>query len=201
MRASRGGAVLGAVALAWGLTAAGAHAGFFFGPWDLSLGPYTGGHGYSYNVAYGYGLPFSSAQAASIWTYPHQWPFFPNYANPYYVGGKYCHGVYAPDWMFELGPVPDGPVVPATPCCAVVQITVPEGAAVWFDGNPTRQTGTERKFASPALEPGNAYHYEVRARWLVNGRPVEQTRVVAVKAGEHHHILFPLPGPRPAGAP
>ena len=46
MRASRGGAVLGAVALAWGLTAGGAAAGFFCGPWDLSLGPYTGGHGY-----------------------------------------------------------------------------------------------------------------------------------------------------------
>ena len=200
MRARRGWAVLATVALAWGATAGGAAAGFFTGPWDLSLGPYTGGHGYSYNVAYGYGLPFSSAQAASIWTYPHQWPFFPYYANPYYVGGKYHHGVYAPDWMFELEPIPDGPVTPELRC-AVVQITVPEGAAVWFDGNPTRQTGARRTFSSPPLEPGNAYHYEVRARWLVKGKPVEQTQVVGVRAGEHHHILFPLPVPKQAAAP
>ena len=71
---------------------------------------------------------------------------------------------------------------------------------VWFDGSPTRQGGTERKFASPPLEPGNAYNYEVRARWLVNGKPVEQTQAVGVRAGEHHHILFPLPGPRQAAA-
>jgi uncharacterized protein (TIGR03000 family) len=200
MGARRGWAVLASVALAWGVTAGGASAGLFHGPWDLSLGPYLGGPGYSYNVAYGYMLPFSQAEAASIWTYPNQWPFFPYYANPYYVGGKYHHGVYAPDWMFELEPVPDRPGDPE-PRCAVVQITVPEGAEVWFDGNLTRQTGARRTFSSPLLEPGTAYHYEVRARWLVNGKPMEQTQAVGVRAGEHHHILFPLPAPKPAAAP
>jgi uncharacterized protein (TIGR03000 family) len=195
MRAWRGWAVLSSVALTWSATAGGASAGLFHGPWDLSLGPYTGGHGYSYNVAYGYGLPFSPTQAASIWTYPHQWPFFPYYANPYYVGGKYRYGAYTRDWVLQLAPVPDGPVTPAQ-LCAVVLVTVPEGAEVWFDGNPTRQTGAERKFSSPPLEPGNAYHYEVRARWLVNGKPVEQTQVVGVQAGENHHIVFPLPAPK-----
>lgn len=199
MRVRRGGAVLGAVALAWGLTAGGATAGLFHGPWDLSLGPYLGGPGYSYNTAYSYVLPFTAAPAASIWTYPNQWPIFPNYANPFYVGGKYHHGVYAPDWMFE-GPLPEGPVVPMMRC-AVVRITVPEGAAVWFDGNPTQQTGTERKFSSPPLPPGNSYHYEIRARWLEGGKPVEQTQIVGVRGGEHHHIAFPMPAPRQAGAP
>src|SRR5947209_6303147 len=46
-------------------------AGLLFGPYDFSLGPYMGGHGYSYNVAYGYGLPFTSAGFSNVYTFPY----------------------------------------------------------------------------------------------------------------------------------
>jgi uncharacterized protein (TIGR03000 family) len=99
--------------------------------------------------------------------------------RPYYVTGYPSYSSYV---------VSD---VAAPADAVVVDVHVPTpGARVWFDGAATRQTGTERLFASPPLKPGKDYHYTVRARWTANGRPVERTRVVAVRAGERVAVDF-----------
>jgi uncharacterized protein (TIGR03000 family) len=66
-----------------------------------------------------------------------------------------------------------------------VSVHVPANAEVWFDGQPTQQRGERRTFVSPPLDSDKTLHYEVRARWTdANGQKVEQTRRVAVRAGQ-----------------
>src|SRR5262249_40372223 len=69
---------------------------------------------------------------------------------------------------------------------SAVQITVhvPAGARLWFDGHETTQTGAERVFASPPLEPGRDFAYDVRAQWRDGEKMVERTRRLAVRAGD-----------------
>jgi uncharacterized protein (TIGR03000 family) len=74
---------------------------------------------------------------------------------------------------------------------ARVNVRVPDpGARVWIEGQLTQQRGERREFVSPALEPGSGYRYEVRARWTENGRDVEQTRSVAVRANGVANVDF-----------
>lgn len=67
---------------------------------------------------------------------------------------------------------------------ATVEVRVPADARVWFDGVATTKTGADRVFNSPPLEPGKAYHYEVKARWMQDGTPVERTQSIEVTAGQ-----------------
>jgi uncharacterized protein (TIGR03000 family) len=76
---------------------------------------------------------------------------------------------------------------------AKVEVHAPAEAKIWFDGQATTQTGTERSFRSPALEPRQGYEYEVRARWDADGKPVDQTRKVTVHAGDHVVLDFHRP--------
>jgi uncharacterized protein (TIGR03000 family) len=76
---------------------------------------------------------------------------------------------------------------------ARVEVEVPAGAELWFDGHRTSQGGTNRAFHTPALEKGRGYHYEVRARWTEDGKTVEQTQSVPVTAGARARVAFPRP--------
>src|SRR5207245_605436 len=85
---------------------------------------------------------------------------------------------------------------------AYLEVQVPDGAQIWLEGAKTKQTGTTRLFVSPALNPGEEYTYEVRARWTRDGREVEQTQQVAVHAGDRLHLAFPAtPTPELLPAP
>ena len=48
---------------------------------------------------------------------------------------------------------------------ARVEVRLPADAELWFEGQKTAQTGTDRSFHSPELQPGQDYVYNVRARW------------------------------------
>jgi uncharacterized protein (TIGR03000 family) len=74
---------------------------------------------------------------------------------------------------------------PATDMMAHIKVWVPAANAdVWLNGSRTKQTGTYRQFKSPTLEPGQAYAYEIRARWTEDGHTVEQTRTIKVHAND-----------------
>jgi uncharacterized protein (TIGR03000 family) len=64
-------------------------------------------------------------------------------------------------------------------------IHVPAGARIWFDGQETTQTGSERVFISPPLDPGRDFAYELRVQWHDGDRLVERTRHLTVRAGDH----------------
>ena len=72
-------------------------------------------------------------------------------------------------------------------------VHVPADADVWFDGDATKQQGEWRAFASPPLTPGKDYSYDVRARWTVGGKTVDQTRTVVVHANDKVEVDFTRP--------
>jgi uncharacterized protein (TIGR03000 family) len=184
----------GCAALAGLLAAAGTAAAWPFGGGignAMIYGPYTGGHGYSYAEAYGYNLPFTSNGFSSPWTYPYDWTSIPN--NGYVYPGrplfKKTPPYFAVPEPVDLAPVPGGPA--GEPACAVLSVHVPPNAEVWFDGNPTQLTGSDRTFQSPPLPAGPSYHYAVRARWTEDGKAVEQFQMVKVQAGQQSRVSFP----------
>jgi uncharacterized protein (TIGR03000 family) len=80
---------------------------------------------------------------------------------------------------------------PAPDNLARVRVMVPADAKVWFDGKATRQDGTDRRFESPALTPGRAYSYEVKARWRDrDGKEVTRSRRVDVSANANVTVDF-----------
>jgi uncharacterized protein (TIGR03000 family) len=76
-------------------------------------------------------------------------------------------------------------------------VRVPADAVVWFDGEATTPTGTEREFLTPELPSDRIYLYEVRARWMQSGQPVERTLPVKVRRNTTATADFnSLPPPR-----
>ena len=55
----------------------------------------------------------------------------------------------------------------------------------------TKQAGTHRTFVSPPLDGSSqSYKYTVRAKWVENGKDVDQSQEVYVKPGEKANVLF-----------
>jgi uncharacterized protein (TIGR03000 family) len=73
---------------------------------------------------------------------------------------------------------------------AHVVVTLPEGARLLVEGQPTRQTGASRTFVSPPLEPGVNYTYELTAEVVRDGKSLAQTKNVRVRAGETTKVDF-----------
>jgi uncharacterized protein (TIGR03000 family) len=96
-------------------------------------------------------------------------------------------------------PVPD--TVPASTSgtpednAAHLQVRVPAGADLWFEGVRMPQTGEVREFTSLELKPGKGYVYDVRARWTEDGRMVDRTRTVRVRANQWTEVDMTQPEP------
>jgi uncharacterized protein (TIGR03000 family) len=74
---------------------------------------------------------------------------------------------------------------PATQAAsAQLEVNVPAGAEVWFDGKKNTETGTVRHFETPVLQPREFNSYEVRVRWNGAGTDTDQIHHVIVQAGE-----------------
>src|SRR5689334_13899837 len=68
---------------------------------------------------------------------------------------------------------------------ATIRLRLPfANARVMIDEMQTRQTGTERVFVSPPLQPDRGYSYTIKVIWEPNNyTTITRTRKVAVKAG------------------
>jgi uncharacterized protein (TIGR03000 family) len=185
----------------------------------MEYGPYTGGHAYSYNVAYSY---FFSPSPADTWrldplaypagVYPYRpngqpilyrvFPKTPCSVPPISVPGEdglpvlVNPGIPPTSLNLPPGVVPAPlPVLNAVPAGsearpATIRVVVPQNAEVWLEKEKTSQTGTDRAFVLPPLATGKLHVYTVRAAWTENGRAVEQVRVVGIKAGETAKVNF-----------
>jgi uncharacterized protein (TIGR03000 family) len=78
-------------------------------------------------------------------------------------------------------------------------IIMPEDAELWFNGTTTSQKGRQRVFVSPSLTPGKHYTYEIKARWMQDGKAVEQVRTAQVQANAWQQIDFIKPGTSKVG--
>jgi uncharacterized protein (TIGR03000 family) len=145
--------------------------GYYRGDTGVYVGGYSGGFpaGYTGDRRTGsdYGFKGSSTE------------FFPGPPEP----NRRDPGGYLPP---RERPRPAGDTVYLT-------VQVPAAAEIWFQGTKTTQKGPVRLFESPPLKPGKTYTYTIRARWTDNGRPIEQTREVAVHAGEWTKVDFSAP--------
>jgi uncharacterized protein (TIGR03000 family) len=79
----------------------------------------------------------------------------------------------------------------AQPNAATIELSVPPDARVWFDDNPTVQTGSERRYYSPPLTPGQTYSYVITAQWRgPDGADVVKKETVSVRANESSNVEF-----------
>lgn len=144
------------------------------------------GHGYGYGRSgFDIGKP-GSAFSTPSWPdyYPdslreHSWTPLYHYYNPIVV-----------DPMPLPAPRTQATSPAAPPDRALIRIHVPADAQVLFDGSPTSQSGSERRFTSPALDPGQIYSYRVTARWREDGRERTETRTVRLLAGQTVEVNF-----------
>jgi uncharacterized protein (TIGR03000 family) len=73
---------------------------------------------------------------------------------------------------------------------AHILLRVPDNAEVWFDGQKTEQTGQMRAFLSPPIDPGQSYLYQLRVRWMEEGRAMERSRRILLQAGDRIQLDF-----------
>ena len=92
---------------------------------------------------------------------------------------------YEPPTQYYVQPAP------AVNDYANIRVIVPDPQArVWFDGNATSQTGTDRLFHSPLLTIGSTYSYQIRASWMQGGREVTQEKTVSATPGQTTVVDF-----------
>jgi uncharacterized protein (TIGR03000 family) len=80
---------------------------------------------------------------------------------------------------------------------ATLEVKVPAGAEVWFDGKKNTETGTVRHFESSPLLPGVSSSFEVRVRVKGAAQDTDDIRHVTLRAGEKRTLDVM---PRPEGA-
>ena len=167
--------------------------------------PYYGYYPYYYGFPYGYGYaPYFSGY------YPYGYGYS-SYDSPYADDSSWYPGLggaYSPGnaggftSVSPLSGTSQGLAPSAQADTAHVTVRVPAGADIWINGSNTDSAGPVREFQSPALTPGQQYTYEFRARWKNDdGREVTQTQQVALTAGAHARVDFPIPDGTGAQAP
>jgi uncharacterized protein (TIGR03000 family) len=90
-------------------------------------------------------------------------------------------------------PAAPAAATPARQETASLTVVVPADAEVFIEGDPTMETGTERRFVTPPLTVGAKYRYTIRARWSQDGAPVDKTRKVQITGGAKVSIDFTTP--------
>lgn len=89
-----------------------------------------------------------------------------------------------------MAPVDRGESLPAPRSVSQIRVRVPAAALVYFDDTPTRQTGADRLFVTPALDRRQSYSYEIAASWTQNGQTVRRTRTVQLIPGQTVDVDF-----------
>jgi uncharacterized protein (TIGR03000 family) len=161
---------------AWG------HWGGGWGGWGGWYSPYSYGWGWG-----GYPAYSSFGWTSPAYTYYGYYPYYSYYSYPYYTTYTYSQ----PTTSNYVSYYPSAAATGASnPNDAWVRVKVPANAEVWFGGYKTTQTGTNRLFYSPPLNPKDNYSYQVRARWTDNGAVKDYTEYVPVHAGETVTVNF-----------
>lgn len=119
------------------------------------------------------------------------------YSNPGFYRPDGGYGTYsnygyyvppAPDYMSGYyAPQPEF-ILPAN--AALIEMRVPANAEVWLSGEKTKSTGEFRSFVTPALEKNRKFAYEVRVRWMENGKAMEKVEKLPVHPNDRLNLRF-----------
>jgi uncharacterized protein (TIGR03000 family) len=147
-------------------------------------GGYYGSYGSSgsygtYGGSYYSSMPFEGGYVSS----PYGIPMYSNSTGP--VIGGYQYGT------------PESGYYPSSNEATIV-VRLPADAKLTFDGTATQSTDSVRTFTSPPLEPGKEYQYTLRAEMTRDGKKVERTRDVKVRAGQTSNVTIDFAEQLPA---
>jgi uncharacterized protein (TIGR03000 family) len=169
-------------------------------------GYYPGGGGYgNYAPGWGYGNYYPGAYVGSTGyaTSPGMGYGYSGVYQPYQQ-----YGMATPGYVQPYAATPGTPTTPTTPAPGATTSSYPPGtsakltvklpapdAQVWVDNWQPQMTGAERMLTTPPLQPGQTYHYTVKAQWNDGGRPVTQERRIDFQAGQEVTVDFTQPAP------
>ncbi len=128
--------------------------------------------------------------------------YYGGYGMNYYDGSS---GMLVAGTEMEVGQRQANYYDPAAPQTAArempvyLDVRVPGNAEIVIEGEKTTQTGPRRLFISPPLAPGKNYTYELKVKWMQDGKEVNQTRTVPVTAGRRVLVDLMRPAPNPQG--
>jgi uncharacterized protein (TIGR03000 family) len=71
-----------------------------------------------------------------------------------------------------------------------INVSVPAGAQITFNGTKTTSGGALRAFVSPPVAAGRDYVYDITAKWQQGGRQVTRTQHITVHAGDVINLSF-----------
>jgi uncharacterized protein (TIGR03000 family) len=178
----RGAICASVVALAAASSASASWPGYYgWGGWRGAYSPYygwSGYHGYSPWYRSNYYPSYYSYYPSYYSYYPSYTAYAPAYAVPQAVvtapSGSTSRSFYPPSGLASTPPANEATVV----------VRTAPAAELWFNGVETTQTGAVRTFATPELRPGESYSYEIKVRWVEDGKYIERTRKVVVAPGQ-----------------
>jgi uncharacterized protein (TIGR03000 family) len=154
------------------------HGGYYHHGYGYYPGFYGFGLGLGYGLGYGLGSGYYPYYGGyNDYSYA---PDYYAYTPPPVIYRSYYPNLATPN---ALTTQPPDNTPARTDNTAHVRVIVPASAEIWFDGDKTSQTGATREFVSPALTPGSDYTYQIKARWMENGQPVEKAQDINVRAG------------------
>lgn len=114
-----------------------------------------------------------------------------------FLFGRGCHGAChgggaCMGGKIEVVPVKPGEKEPPKEISnqATIVVTIPAGAKLSIDNNPTSSTANVRTFVSPALEPGKEYVYTLKAEIAIEGKIETVVKEITVRANETTRVNF-----------
>jgi uncharacterized protein (TIGR03000 family) len=176
-------------------------------PPSANYQPTNGYPTWQYNFAPRWGLPTYMTSINYPWTYgAFTYPYAPGFTQPglqpsQFTTSPNLYSAYAtPGSVSNPGDSVLNVALRPLQTIAYVNVWVPAGAELRFEGIPTEPRGTFRHFATPPLIPGREYSYEISATWTENGQQVTRNRHVAIRAGDRLYVDFRMPEAAEAGA-
>jgi uncharacterized protein (TIGR03000 family) len=149
--------------------------GYGYGGGGYGSMPYAGGY-------YGYS-PYSGATYAEYGA-----PGYSGSGMPYGYGVPADQSRYYDQSNAERLGAPRAGEAPAT-----LIVRLPADAKLTIEGAATTSTNDVRWFISPPLQAGKDYQYTLKAEVMRDGKKVERTREVTVRAGQPAEVTFDLP--------
>ncbi|HEY1379968.1 MAG TPA: TIGR03000 domain-containing protein [Gemmataceae bacterium] len=156
-----------------------------------------GGMQYGYPGQYGYGGYGGFYQPGTVYNYPGSYTFGQQYGMPQY-GYTQQYPMVQNSGVVQAGYQPMGttgqPMGQQMGNTARLTVKVPQNAQLWVENQQMpQQGGQERVMNSPPLQPGQTYHYTIKAQWDDNGHQTTQERMVNVQAGANVTVDFTQP--------
>lgn len=112
-------------------------------------------------------------------------------------GGCCGGGYYSPYHVVPAAPAKPVEMAPppvekkgAAANQAKLLVELPADAKLFIDDQPMKTPAAHRTFNTPALQPGQAYYYMVRAEVVIDGKTHTETKQVIVRAGQTAEAKF-----------